>query len=149
VTKLIQRMREELVRRNYAETTIRSYLQTMEDFRRFAPKRLDHLGPDEIRKYQVHLLEERKLEVGTVAYRVAALRFFYVKTLKRPAMKEDLPYPHAPKHTRRLPTNFDTGRSLTTNRFGTQPVSLRHAIDDVFGGTAAKRVVPAEGKQHR
>ena len=30
MTKLIQRMREELVRRNYAETTIRSYLQTLE-----------------------------------------------------------------------------------------------------------------------
>jgi site-specific recombinase XerD len=100
----MQRMREELVRRNYAETTIRSYLQAIEDFRRFAPKRLDHLGPDEIRRYQVHLLEERKLEVSTVAYRVAALRFFYVRTLKRPAMKEELPYPHAPKHTRRLPT---------------------------------------------
>ena len=104
MTKLIQRMREELVRRNYAETTIRSYLQTMEEFRRFAHKRLDHLGPDEIRKYQVHLLEERKLGVGTVAYRVAALRFFYVRTLKRPAMREDLPYPNAPRHTRRLPT---------------------------------------------
>ena len=76
----------------------------MEDFRRFADKRLDQLGADEIRKYQVHLLEERKLEVGTVAYHVAALRFFYVRTLRRPAMKEDLPYPHAPKHTRRLPT---------------------------------------------
>jgi len=104
VTKLIQRMREELVRRNYAQTTIRSYLQTIEDFRRFAHKRLDHLGQDDIRKYQVHLLEERKLGVGTVAYHVAALRFFYVRTLKRPAMKEDLPYPNAPRHTRRLPT---------------------------------------------
>jgi integrase/recombinase XerD len=100
----MQRMREELVRRNYAETTIRSYLQTMEDFRRFADKRLDPLGADEIRKYQVHLLGERKLAAGTVAYHVAALRFFYMRTLRRPAMKEDLPYPHAPKHTRRLPT---------------------------------------------
>ncbi len=35
---------------------------------------------------------------------MAALRFFYVKTLKRPNMKEDLPYPNAPKHKRRLPT---------------------------------------------
>jgi site-specific recombinase XerD len=77
VTKLIQRMREELVRRNYAERTIRSYLQTLEEFRRFADKRLDHLGADDIRKYHVHLLEEKKLAVGTVAYRVAALRFFY------------------------------------------------------------------------
>ncbi|MBV8834838.1 MAG: phage integrase N-terminal SAM-like domain-containing protein, partial [Acidobacteriaceae bacterium] len=104
MTKLIQRMREELVRRNYAETTIRSYLQAMEDFRRFIQKRLDQVSSEEIRRYQVHLLEERRLEPGTVAYRVAALRFFYVRTLKRPAMKEDLPYPHSPKHARRLPT---------------------------------------------
>jgi integrase/recombinase XerD len=104
VTKLIQRMREELVRRNYAETTMRSYLQAMEDFRRFIQKRLDQVSSEEIRKYQVHLLEERKLEPGTVAYRVAALRFFYVRTLKRPAMREDLPYPNSPKHARRLPT---------------------------------------------
>src|SRR3954453_11945914 len=41
---------------------------------------------------------------GTVAYRVAALRFFYVRTLKRTAMKEDVPYPNASRHTRRLPT---------------------------------------------
>jgi integrase/recombinase XerD len=104
VTTLIQRMREELVRRNYAETTIRSYLQVVGDFRRYVDKRLDHLGPHDIRRYQVHLLEERKLGVDTVVNHVAALRFFYVKTLKRPNMKEDLPYPNAPKHKRRLPT---------------------------------------------
>ncbi len=104
MTTLIQRMREELVRRNYAETTIRSYLQIVEDFRRYVNKRLDHLGPDDIRRYQVYLLEERKLGVDTVVGHVAALRFLYVKTLKRPNMKQDLPYPRAPKHKRRLPT---------------------------------------------
>jgi site-specific recombinase XerD len=82
---------------------MQSYLQAIEDFRRFIQKRLDQVSAEEIRKYQVHLLEERKLEPGTVAYRVAALRFFYVRTLKRPTMKEDLPYPHSPKHARRLP----------------------------------------------
>ena len=65
MTTLIQRMREELVRRNYAGSTIRSYLHTIEDFRRFAQRRLDHLGPDDIRRYQVYLLEERKLDLGT------------------------------------------------------------------------------------
>ena len=59
MTKLIQRMREELVRRNYAETTIRSYLQAMEDFRRFIQKRLDPVSSEEIRKDQVHLLKEK------------------------------------------------------------------------------------------
>jgi integrase/recombinase XerD len=104
VTTLIQRMREDLVRRNYAESTIRSYLHTIEDFRRYAHKRLDHLGPDDIRRYQVYLREERKLDIGTASNYVAALRFFYVKTLKRPSVKEDLPYPHGVKRKRRLPT---------------------------------------------
>ena len=67
MTTLIQRMREDLVRRNYAESTIRSYLHTLEDFRRYAQKRLDHLGPDDIRRYQVYLREERKLEIGTAS----------------------------------------------------------------------------------
>ncbi len=104
MTTLIQRMREELVRRNYAESTIRSYLHTIEDFRRYAQKRLDHLGPGDIRRYQVYLREERKLDIGTAVNYVAALRFFYVKTLKRPQVKEDLPYPNGAKRKRRLPT---------------------------------------------
>jgi integrase/recombinase XerD len=66
------------------------------------PARLDRRGPDDIRRYQVHLLEERKLGVDTVVSYIAALRFFYVKTLKRAAMKEDLPYPN--RQRLRLPT---------------------------------------------
>jgi site-specific recombinase XerD len=96
----MQQMREELVRRNYAESTMRSYLGTVEDFRGYFQKRLDHMEPAHIRRYQVHLLEERKLGVGTVINHVAALRFLYVKTLKRREMKQDLPYP---KHERPLP----------------------------------------------
>ena len=107
MTTLIQRMREELVRRNYAESTIRSYLHTIEDFRRYAQKRLYHLGPDDIRRYQVYLREECKLDLGTAVNYVAALRFFYVfyvKTLKRPHVKEDLPYSNGAKRKRRLAT---------------------------------------------
>ena len=97
-------MREELVRRNYAQTTIRTYLMAIEEFRRHVEKRLDHLGPDDIRQYQVALLEDKKLAVGTVALRVSALRFFYLKVLKKRALKDELPYPKNPKWARRLPT---------------------------------------------
>jgi integrase/recombinase XerD len=104
VTVLTQRMREELVRRNYAETTIRAYLMAIEEFRRYAKKRLDHLGPEDIRGYQVALLEGKKLAIGTVALRVSALRFFYLKVLKKRALRDELPYPKHPKWSRRLPT---------------------------------------------
>jgi integrase/recombinase XerD len=100
VTILLQRMREELVRRTYSETTIRSYLHAVEAFRQHVGKRLDHLGPDDLRRYQVYLLEDRKLANGTVVIQISVLRFFYIKVWKRRDMKEDLPYP---KRLRQLP----------------------------------------------
>jgi integrase/recombinase XerD len=99
VTKLLQRLHDELVRRHYATTTRESYLKILKAFHRHIGKRLDHVGPDDLRRYQVYLLEERKLAVGTVVAQIAALRFFFLR-VKRRDMKEDLPYPKRP---RRLP----------------------------------------------
>ena len=104
MTILTQRMREELVRRNYAETTIRTYLRRSRSSGAMRKKRLDHLGPDDIRRYQVALLEDKRLAVGTVALRISALRFLYLKVLKKRALKDELPYPKNPKWARRLPT---------------------------------------------
>ena len=100
MTKLLQRLHDELVRRHYATTTREGYLKIVTSFSRHAGRRLDRIGPDDLRRYQVFLLEERKLAVGTVVAQIAALRFFFLRVLKRRDMKEDLPYP---KHRRRLP----------------------------------------------
>src|SRR5262249_34078571 len=100
MTDLRQRMLEELQRRNFSETTIKTYVRVVEDFARYFGKRPDRLNEHDIRKYQVHLLQERKLTVKTVRPHTAALRFFYVKTLHRRYLHEDLPYPRSPK---RLP----------------------------------------------
>jgi site-specific recombinase XerD len=94
-------MLEELQRRNYSPTTIRYYLRVVENFARHFGKRPDRLTQDNIREYQVYLLQERKLQAGTVGLHIAALRFFFVKTLRRPYLQLDLPSPKRPK---RLPT---------------------------------------------
>jgi site-specific recombinase XerD len=94
-------MLEELQRRNYSAETIRQYLRAVAQFAKHFGKRPDQLGPDELRTYQAYLLRERKLAVGSVVAQVAALRFFYVRVLKRHGLREDLPYP---KDHRRLPT---------------------------------------------
>jgi len=94
-------MLEELQRRNYSESTTRGYLMAVRQFAEHFGKPPDQLGPDELRTYQAYLLKERKLAVGSVVARVAALRFFLVRTLKRHEFREDLPYP---KDRRRLPT---------------------------------------------
>jgi integrase len=84
-------MLEELQRRNFAPTTISSYLHAVE------PDRLNQTHP---RSNQAYLLHVRKMRPLTVRLHVAALRFFFVKTLKRPYLLDDTPYPKAP---RRLP----------------------------------------------
>ncbi|HEY1207726.1 MAG TPA: site-specific integrase [Terracidiphilus sp.] len=101
MTQLRRMMLEELQRRNYSAETIRQYLRAVAQFAKHFGKRPDQLGPDELRTYQAYLLQERKLAVGSVVAQVAALRFFYVRTLKRREFREDLPYP---KDHRRLPT---------------------------------------------
>jgi integrase/recombinase XerD len=101
MTGLRKRMLEELQRRNYSPTTIRCYVRVVEDFARYFGKRPDHLRAEHMREYHLHLLQKRKLTPKTVGLHIAALRFFFVKTLRRPYVQVDLPYPRMPE---RLPT---------------------------------------------
>jgi site-specific recombinase XerD len=94
-------MLEELQLRNYAQNTIRSYIRTVEDFARRFHCSPDRLGPRHIREYQAELFQKRKLSSGTIAVRLAALRFFYSKTLKKAWSIAETPYP---KKSHRLPT---------------------------------------------
>jgi site-specific recombinase XerD len=68
-------------RRNYSDETIRSYMHAVEDFARRFNCPPDRLGPQHIRQYQAELFQKRKLSSGTAVTRLAALRFFYSKTL--------------------------------------------------------------------
>jgi integrase/recombinase XerD len=101
VTRLRKIMLEELQRRNYSAITTRNYLRVVADFAKHFGKSPDKLGLNELRTYQAYLLRERKLTPGTVVNQVAALRFFFVKTLKRHQFRDFLPYP---QDQRRLPT---------------------------------------------
>jgi len=94
-------MLEELQRRNYSQHTTRHYIRTVEDFARHFNRPPDRLGLRHIREYQAELFQKRKVSAGTVANRLAALRFFYIKTLKKAWSIAETPYP---KKTHRLPT---------------------------------------------
>jgi len=94
-------MLEELQRRNYAETTIDCYVRAVEDFSRHFNCSPDRLGPRHIREYQAALFQKRKFSPNTVAQHLAALRFFYVKTLKKAWSITETPYPKKAVH---LPT---------------------------------------------
>ena len=100
MTKLLQRLHDELVLRQYSPITIRSYVRIVEHFRRQTRGRLDRLGPDAIRRYHLSLIQEGRVSIETVVTHVCALRFFCRHVLRRRDMHEDLPYP---KRRDRLP----------------------------------------------
>jgi len=102
MTKLRQRMVEELQRRNYSEATIRGYVLAIKQFADYFGKPPDRLGATHIQRFQWYLLQERKLAPDTVEIRMSALRFFFKKMLKRRDIHfDDLPFPKTP---RKLPT---------------------------------------------
>ena len=66
MTHLRQIMLEELRRSNYAESTIHTYIQTVEHFSRHFHRSPDQLGPEHIRQYQAALFTRWKLAPNTV-----------------------------------------------------------------------------------
>ena len=96
MTHLRKAMLEELQRRNMSKITTRIYLRAVEEFAQYFKTPPDRLGLEHVRHYQAHLFTDRKLEPVSVAQQLSALRFFFLKTLKRPWMVEDMPAPKQP-----------------------------------------------------
>lgn len=101
MTQLRKKMLEEIQRRNYSHRTAKTYVRIVRDFAEYFHQPPDKLGPEEIRQYQAHLFHTKKLAAATVSQYVSALRFLFVKTLRRHFLAEYIPFP---KSRRRLPT---------------------------------------------
>lgn len=100
MTHLRQKMIDELRCRNFAPSTIRSYIRAVEQFSRYFNCSPHQLGPSHVRQYQAMLFSHRKLASNTVTQHLAALRFLHVKVLKRGWSIAETPYP---KKVQRLP----------------------------------------------
>ncbi|HEX4715621.1 MAG TPA: tyrosine-type recombinase/integrase [Ktedonobacteraceae bacterium] len=163
MTRLRKMMLEELQRRNYSAITTRNYLRVVADFAKHFGKSPDKLGPNELRSYQAYLLQDRKLTPGTVVNWVAALRFFFVKTLKRHQFRDFLPYP---QDRRRLPTVLSREevsrlinaagtlfrRTLLMTLYGTgmRRAELAHLkVSDIDSQRMIVRVVAGKGGKDR
>lgn len=96
MTPLRQRMLEDMGIRNLAMNTQLSYVQQVAAYARYFHRPPEELGPEEIRTYQLYLIETRKLAPSSVSLATGALRFLYKVTLKRPWSVEEIPMPKRP-----------------------------------------------------
>ena len=116
MTRLRKMMLEDLQRRNYAETTISSYIRIVEDFSRRFQRPPDRLGPPQIREYQAELFKKRKFAASTVTVYLAALRFFYTKTLKKGWSAAETPYPKSAEHVPSILSQEEVARLIDAAR---------------------------------
>jgi site-specific recombinase XerD len=134
VTRLRKLMLDELQRRNYAQNTVRAYIHAIEDFAKYFHRSPDRLGPEHIREYQVHLFRDCKLSAGTIEGRTAALRFLFVKTLRRPYLSRS----HSVSQASAADAHStESGGSGAAHRFRAEPDAPHHADDAVCDRPAA------------
>ena len=96
MTPLRQRFIDDLRLRNYARRTIDTYVSQVSAFARHFGRSPDRLGSEEVRAYQLHLLE-RRASWSSFNQAVCALRFLYRTTLGRPEQLPFVPFGKRPK----------------------------------------------------
>jgi integrase/recombinase XerD len=111
VSPLRQRLRDELRRRNYSPRTLEAYEAGVAKLARFAGRSPEHLGPDQLRDFQLHLIE-RQVSWSQFNQVVCALRFFYAHVLGRPGLVVMLPYGKKPRRLPVILSPAEVGRFL-------------------------------------
>lgn len=100
MTLLRQRMLEDMRVRNLSPCTQRVYLSRVAHFAQHFGRSPELLGPEEVRAYQVHLVEERHVSTSSLIQTACALRFLYQVTLGKEWRLHMVPFP---KRERTLP----------------------------------------------
>lgn len=96
MTPLRQRFIDDMRLRNLSPQTIEAYVLAVQKFSRHFGKSPDVLGPDDIRQYQLHLIDQ-KASWSQFNQGVCALRFLYNVTLSRPHVIKHLPFAKRPR----------------------------------------------------
>jgi len=98
--QLRDQMDGDLQLKGYSSLTRYHYLRCVRSFAAHYGRSPAALGEAEIRAFLLHLLHERKAKPATVRMYVAALKFLYATTLRRPEVVARIPWPQVPE---RLP----------------------------------------------
>jgi site-specific recombinase XerD len=105
MTPLRRRMTEDLILRNRTPQTIKAYTGWVADFARYFHRSPDRLGPEHVRSYLLHLVQDRQASWDVYRQARLALRFFYTATLGREWVVAQIARPTVPK---KLPVVLST-----------------------------------------
>jgi integrase/recombinase XerD len=163
MTKLRQRMDDDMLARGFADRTRESYLWAVTGLARFYHRSPDQITDEEIQAYLVHLIRDRQRSWSTCNIVVNGLRFFYHTTLKRdrttftipsPRQSGKLPVVLSREEVQRLISHATNQRHrtmlMTTYAAGLRLNEILHLqVHDIDSARMTIRVVQGKGGKDR
>ena len=92
-----RRMAEDMLVRNLSASTIDSYTYHVDQFLKHCGRSAEELGPEEIRQFQLHLIQEKNVGWSSFNQAVCGLRFLYRFTIPRDWHIKMIPFGKRPK----------------------------------------------------
>jgi site-specific recombinase XerD len=123
-----------------------SYVGHVVRFVRHCQRRPEELGAEDVRRYQLHLINEKRLAPTSIVGAVAALRFLYQITLKQASAVDAIIPPKRPQSLPVVLSAEEVVRFLAGD-FGSQ--TSDHLDDVLRRRLTAVRSPPSEGGRHR
>lgn len=97
VTGLTRRMADDMKLRNYSQKTIDAYTYHVGRFAEFLGKSPEQASPEDVRSFQLHLIEVRKVGWSSFNQAVCGLRFLFRTTYPRDWAVSMVPFGKRPK----------------------------------------------------
>ena len=163
MTPLRQRMLEDMRIRNLSACTQKSYVSQVARFAAYFGQSPEHLGPEHIREYQRHLIDDLNLKPQSLVVAVSAIRFLFNVTLSRGLDIREIPLPKQPKRLPVVLSSDEVSRLLasaaslkhrtwltTTYATGVRPSELTHLrVGDIDSQRMVVRIEQGKGRKDR
>ena len=159
----IRRMAEDMQLRNLSPSTIDAYTYHADKFCGFFGKPAEQLGLEEIRQYQLYLVNEKKVSWSSFNQAVCGLRFLYEVTLAKPWVIRHIPFGKRPKKLPTVLSDQEASRLLecvqhpkhrsvllTCYAAGLRLTEATHLrVPDIDGQRAQIRITNGKGRKER
>jgi integrase/recombinase XerD len=109
MTELRRRMKEDLQLAGYSPRTVASYIDTVRVLANYYHRSPDLITEDEIRRFFLYMINERKSSASSITVYLCGIKFFYETTLQRTWHIFDL---IKPLRTKRLPVVLSPDETL-------------------------------------
>ena len=116
-TQLPEEYKEQFILKRYSQNTIKTYSSCFLKFMQFfKDKKLEAISKEEIKKFILYLIRQKKVSPSTQNQYINAIKFYYEKVLKQPKMVFSIERPRKRKHLPKIISEEELFRLLKSTK---------------------------------